>query len=231
LNTAFIIDGSTRAALIAKDPGNREIIKPLAVGDDVRRWRIEQKDRWLLYMYHGVDARKYPTIIEHLMAYKEQLESRATHQEWYELQQPQMRYTASFNKPKIMYPIICKEPRFTLDTEGTFTNDKVFVIPVNDLYLLGVLNSNVVWEYLKAICSVLGDADNGGRLELRAIYMSRLPIPNASDADRTTIAALARKCLDAKGQGPEVAEWEAEINERVARLYGLEAVEGVVGVR
>ena len=44
-----------------------------------------------------------------------------------------------------------------------------------------------------------------------------LPIPNAPD--REAIAELVEKCLDAKGVGCE--EWEAEIAERVAALYGL----------
>jgi len=38
-------------------------------------------------------------------------------------------------------------------------------------------------------------------------------------SDRTTICALVQKCLDAKGAGCEA--WEAEINARVAALYGL----------
>ncbi len=46
-----------------------------------------------------------------------------------------------------------------------------------------------------------------------------LPVPNASDADRAAIAALVQKCLDVKGVGCE--EWEREIDERVAALYGL----------
>ncbi|MCY7274279.1 MAG: hypothetical protein LH702_11190 [Phormidesmis sp. CAN_BIN44] len=33
----------------------------------------------------------------------------------------------------------------------------------------------------------------------------------------------AEKCLDTKGQN--VAHWEAEINDRVAHLYGLTAAE------
>ena len=37
--------------------------------------------------------------------------------------------------------------------------------------------------------------------------------------DRAAIAALARKCLDAKGVGCEA--WEKEIDDRVAALYGL----------
>ncbi len=67
------------------------------------------------------------------------------------------------------------------------------------------------------MCSTL----RGAFFEMRAIYLTGLPIPNASPADRNAIADLVQKCLDARGQGPEVAVWEAEIDERVARLYGL----------
>ncbi len=87
------------------------------------------------------------------------------------------------------------------------------------MYLLGVLNSTIAWNLLESICSTL----RGGWFELRSIYMSKLPIPNASPADRAAIEVLVQRCLDAKGQGPQVAEWEAEINARVARLYGLPA--------
>ncbi|GEM_PF-1664451 len=40
-----------------------------------------------------------------------------------------------------------------------------------------------------------------------------------TSSERTALAALAQKCLDAKGVGCE--KWEEEINERVAALYGL----------
>jgi hypothetical protein len=49
--------------------------------------------------------------------------------------------------------------------------------------------------------------------------MERIPIPDAPIAERAAITALVQKCLDAKGVGCE--KWEAEINERVAALYGL----------
>ena len=38
---------------------------------------------------------------------------------------------------------------------------------------------------------------------------------------RAAIEALAHKLLDAKGQGPQVAEWERELNALVYELYGL----------
>jgi hypothetical protein len=45
------------------------------------------------------------------------------------------------------------------------------------------------------------------------------PIPIASESDKEAIEELVQKCLDAKGV--DVIEWEAEINDRVAHLYGL----------
>jgi len=51
------------------------------------------------------------------------------------------------------------------------------------------------------------------------MYIKQLPIPAAAIPDRTAIADLAQQCLDKRGIGCEAEE--AEINERVARLYGL----------
>jgi hypothetical protein len=90
---------------------------------------------------------------------------------------------------------------------------------LNDLYLLGILNSSTLWYYLKNVCSVLGDADKGGRLELRSIYMNKIPIATATEAEQKAIEILVQKCLEAKGQN--VTQWEQEIDAIVARLYGL----------
>jgi hypothetical protein len=91
------------------------------------------------------------------------------------------------------------------------------------LYLLGVLNSSAIWDYAKARLTVLGDADKGGRLRFFRQFVEQIPIPNAPAADRTTIADLVQHCLDLKSVGYE--EYEREINERVARLYGLSTVD------
>lgn len=53
----------------------------------------------------------------------------------------------------------------------------------------------------------------------------RLPIPAAPANERDAIGALAERCLGAQGQGAQVAQWEAEIDERVGRLYGLSAAD------
>jgi len=81
----------------------------------------------------------------------------------------------------------------------------------NPKYLLAVMNSEFVkqWLVLK-------------RRSKQHIYpddWKSLPIPLVSKEEQLTIAALAQRCLDAKGVGCE--EWEQEIDERVAALYGL----------
>lgn len=137
---------------------------------------------------------------------------------WYEIQDS-VAYYSIFDKPKIIYPEIAKDSRFTFDTTGIYPLKTIFSIPISDLYLLGVLNSASVWNYLKEICPVLGDANKGGRLTLQEIYLEKLPIPKASDSEKEIISQLVQKCLNAKGVDCEV--WEKEIDDRVAALYGL----------
>jgi hypothetical protein len=213
-NKAFIIDEVKRGELIAKNIKSSEIIRPLVLGDDIRKWHIESKRRWLITTEIGVNINKYPAIFDHLKQWQAALEKRSDKGNyWWELRP--CDYYHLFNKPKIIYPVIAKESRFAFDITGTFTNDKGFIIPVSDLYLLGVLNSSHVWEYLKSICSEL----LGKSIELRSIYMNKIPIPIASTTEKETISQLVQKCLDAKGVNCET--WEKEIDERVAALYGL----------
>jgi hypothetical protein len=219
LNAAFIIDNETRTQLIEAGPACRAVIKPLAVGDDVRRWRICSKDRWLLYLYHDIDIRQLKPIIEYLRPFRAKLEARATKQNWYELQQPQLKFSEFMTRPKIVFPDIAKEPRFTLDRSGAFLLNTTYFIPSDDLFLLGVLNSRPMWCYCSERLSVLGDADEGGRLRFFRHFVEKLPIPKGDTAERSAVAALAEKCLNAQGVGCEA--WQSEIDERVAGLYGL----------
>ena len=224
LNKAYWINKETRDFLIHQDKASEEIIKPLIVGDVVRKWHIDQRGQWIIAAAIGVNISKYPAIYKHLQEWRTRLAARSDQGNyWYELRS--CVYYDAFEKPKIVFPDIAKDSRFTLDSSGAYVDMTAFVIPQKDLYLLGVLNSSLVWQYLRQTAAVLGDAEKGGRLRLKRIYMRSLPIPNAPTTDHTAITALTQKCLDAKGQGANVAQWEAEIDERVARLYGLSSAD------
>lgn len=214
LSKAFQIDGSTRESILESSPASDQIIKPLLLGRDIRKWRVDYKDRWLLYTYHGVDLSGLSGILDYLKPYRQQLENRATKQKWYELQQPQMRFMPAFAQPKIVYQRFQVKPRFCYDTKGTLLNDSVYFIPSEDLYLLGVLNSSSFWVEISRNCTYI---QNG--YQLLRNCLEKCIIPAAPAADREAIASLVQKCLDAKGVGCE--EWEAEIDGRVAELYGL----------
>jgi protein-tyrosine phosphatase len=221
LNKAFWLSRDEYKAIVRKQPQCAEILKPLLVGDDIRKWHMRDSASWLIYTPHGIDMSVYRAVVEHLRPWKDKLENRALDQQWYELQQPQFRYAAYFSKPKIVYPDIALESRFTLDVEKHYVDMTAFAIPSDDLFLLGVLNSSAVWAYLREKAAVLGDPAKRGRLRLKRQYLEQLPILTAPPNECSAITTLVQKCLDARGQGAGLADWEAEINERVARLYGL----------
>jgi hypothetical protein len=217
LNEAFVIDDETREFLIDSDHEALKIIKPFTTGRRVRRWTSSAQGSWLIYTRHGVDISRCLRLISHLREYKSRLESRATKQAWYELQQPQGYYAEQYEAPKIIFPDIAQRHRFSLDTTGQYPANTAYILPTSDLFLLGLLNSTPVEEFYLTISAQV----RGGYVRFFRQYVERIPIPLASPADKRPIEDLVQKCLDAKGQGPQVAEWEAEIDERVAWLYGL----------
>jgi len=227
-NSVFFIDKATRTELINADPRSADIIKPLAVGEDIGKWHIDRRDRWIIFTRRGIDINLYPAIKAYLSQYRDRLEPKPRDwppnkvwggrkqgsYRWYEIQDD-IAYHAEFNKPKIVYQEISTYQSFSFDRDGLYVNNKVFIIPVNDLYLLGVLNSSLAWHYLDETCSKL----QGGAFAMQSPYISKLPIPNAPEAERVAIAVLVQNCLDAHGIGCEA--WETETNERVAKLYGV----------
>ena len=222
-NKAFVIDGAKREELISQDPNSAEIIKPFAVGKDVRKWIVDYKDRWLIFTRRGIDIKRYPAIEEHLAHWKVELTPKGASREevgrkpgpyrWYEIQD-NIAYHAVFDEPKIMYNKFLVKPRFAFDAVGAMTNDATFLIPREDFYLLGVFNTQAYWREIEHHCTKI---QNGYQLIWK--YLQKTIIPNAPAADCDAIAELVQKCLDARGVGCE--EWEAEIDERVAALYGL----------
>jgi hypothetical protein len=191
-NRAFVINQDLKDRLVSEDSKNEEIIKPYLIGDNIRRYQIHFDETYVIFTRHGINIDQYPTIKKYLEQFRESLEPRPKDwqngewkgrkpgkYQWYEIQDSVEFYT-EFSKPKIVYPEIAMESRFSYDTMGLFINNKGFFIPTSDLYLLSILNSKTIWFVLKGICSVLGDQDQGGRLELRSVFLKDLPIRSIS---------------------------------------------------
>jgi hypothetical protein len=218
-NAAFVIDGAKRAELIAEDPKSAEIIKPLVMGRDIRRWTVDYRDTWLIYSHWNLDIAAFPAIKRHLAGWRRELglrpEVREGRYNWWCLARYGSEFAHLLDRPKIVYQEIATFQSFALDTRCVAVNNKVYFIASEELYLLGVLNSSVMWEYLHATCAKMV----GGALAMQTPYLASVPIPVAPAAVRAAISALVQRCLDARGVACE--EWEREIDERVAALYGL----------
>ncbi|MDP2796522.1 MAG: TaqI-like C-terminal specificity domain-containing protein, partial [Methanoregula sp.] len=240
LTKAFEIDLKTRNKIIELNPEAAEIIKPFVNGKNIRRFHLDFDNIFLIYTHHGIDMKKYPAIIDHLNQFKEELKNRATKQEWYELQQPQYGLKQYLESPKILLPDIAKESRMTYDTQGHFVSNTVYFIPTNDLYLIGILNSKLIFNYFKRISTVIGDADNGGRLRWFRQDVERIPLRtiNFTDpADKarhdrmialvTQMLELNKKLQDATLDhektllSRQVEAADAAIDALVYELYGL----------
>jgi len=148
-NEAFIIDQVTRDKLIEEDPKSAEVIKPFLVGEDVKSYSIDFQGRYLIWTYIGIPINRYPAIYRHLQQYQAQLEKRWDKGNyWWELRH--CDYYADFEGPKILYPEIAMSSRFAFDEDGYYTNNKAFLIPKNDKYLLAILNSSTSFLFFQS---------------------------------------------------------------------------------
>jgi len=193
LNKAFIIDSAIRKQLIEKDPKSKEVIKPLLVGDDIRRYEAHFRGSYLLYIPWHADIGQYSAVLDWLKGYKTRLQKRDSVKNngtcpWYALSRPRPEAQSMYESLKIVYPVISKGPRFVMDTNSYYCNDKVFMLPTNDWYLLGVLNSKSIVTWMVEALSPL----RGGFYEFRGAALENFPIPDAPTAQRERLAGLAR---------------------------------------
>lgn len=237
LNEAFVIDEATKERLIGEDAKSAGLIKPWLRGRDIKRWKANWSERYLITIPSSANKewpwsnaktekearslfnKTYPAIHRHLSQWSDKLIKRDDQgQFWWELRS--CAYYEEFEGPKIIYPNITKTNVFAFDTTGRFTNQKCFIIPTNDLYLLSVLNSKVGLQWFTKALPLL----RGGFFEPSTIFMKDFPIPHATSDQKAPIIALVNQILTAP-DSPDVPRLEADIDRLVYDLYNLTPAE------
>ena len=248
LNEAFVIDEETKRKLIKEDKKSAEIIKPFLAGKDVKRYQEPRSDKFLIFTRRGIDIDKYPAIKEYLLQFKTQLQPKPKDYKgktwkgrkpgsykWYEMQDA-VDYFEEFEKPKIIYPNILKQPEFTFDDKGWFTNQKCFIISLADKYLLAILNSKLNHYLFEQTLPKL----RGGFYEPSYIFFKDFPIvkPDLKIKEEKilydTLIKLSDSMLSLQKQKSEtkvpalleqvenqIAYTDKKINELVYQLYDL----------
>jgi adenine-specific DNA-methyltransferase len=180
-NEAFIVDGAKKDELIAADPKNAEIIKPILRGRDIKRYKVEFSDLWLINTHNGyqgvppIRVDDYPAIKVHLDHYWNKLKKRQDKGVTsYNLRN--CAYLSEFEKKKIVWPETSLANFLCLDKKGFFLDKTCFFMVPNSKYLLALLNSRVTQFYLSLLVSKM----RGGYFSMSKIYVEKVPIKKLS---------------------------------------------------
>ncbi|NIA11804.1 MAG: class I SAM-dependent DNA methyltransferase, partial [Nitrospiraceae bacterium] len=133
---------------------------------------------------------------------------------WWELRS--CAYYKEFERPKIIWGNLATIPQFTMDYSKAYVSAPANIIPGDDFYLLGILNSHIC----RWIIALEAAVRAGGFLEFKPMYVEKIPIVDVPSSPKIPIISLAKKIL-ANPDSPEVPQIEKEIDTLVYELYGL----------
>ena len=158
------------------------MLKPFLRGRDVKRWRCEPQDLWLIFTRRGIDIKAFPAVHAYLKPYQQRLTPgvpggrKPGSYEWYEIQD-NIAYWQEFNQPKIVYPDIYEHQTFAFDTEGYFFGNTCYFVPTDEKWFLSFLNSSLMeWFY-----GSISNRIRGGYLRAFSQYVGQIPIPTATE--------------------------------------------------
>ncbi|MEW6653758.1 MAG: TaqI-like C-terminal specificity domain-containing protein [Bacteroidota bacterium] len=226
LNEAFYIDLSTKKALLKEDSKNKEIIKPLLRGKDIKRYYYTFQNIYLINSHNGVKeldipridvVKDYPTIYEHLKHFKKDLEIRQDKGDhWTNLRN--CAFLEEFEKPKIVWLEISDKANYSYDDKGMYlTNSAYFLTGKNIKYILAILNSKLTDYYFFQITAKIA----GGRKRYTKQYVEQVRIPEIPVEQQKPFVKLVDKILESKQKGLDTAALENEIDIMVYKLYNL----------
>jgi len=197
-NEAFEITEAQRNAIVKGNSASALLIKPFFGGQDIRRYFVNNDGRYLIVIPSGWTraamlkskksahqlsereswswfSHEHPKLASHLEGYVEACRKRQDQGDyWWELRS--CDYYEYFDQPKIMFPDICKGPRFYLDRSGIYLSNTAYCLGVDDSYLLGILNSKLFWFTISNISIPFGIRAGEYRYRLIYQYMEKVPI-------------------------------------------------------
>ncbi len=172
-NEAFIIPTEKREEILnaCKTQEERKrtetLIKPILRGKDIKRYSYEWAGEWLINTHNGytsslkskippIDIAKYPATKAHLDAHYDTIATRCDQGDTpYHLRN--CAYLEDFEKEKIVWAEMTDEPRFIYDNKGFYTNQTCYFIARDDKYLFAILNSKVIYFFMRQMASNLGE--------------------------------------------------------------------------
>jgi len=219
----------------------KELIKPLLMGDDIPRYSPRLKNKVFVIYPHYLDNGKtkpyeeeelkdhFPKIYNYLSKFKNELQDKKIKYKtnakyWYSLHRA--REINLFEQEKIITPYLSLKGSMTIDKNNFYTNAKCYNLikkegSKNYNFYLAILNSKLLWFYLKSTGTVF----RGNYLAYTSDYLDNFPLPESRNSEDTNkVEHLVEKIFKAKAgdlNHKVIVELENQIDDIVYKLYDL----------
>ena len=209
LNEAFVVNRAIRDRLIAEHSSSAEVLKPFLRGRDVKRWRCEFADQYIIKIESSENrthpwsgkpdvqaeklfAKTYPAIHGWFESMRSGLIKRDDHGKYFwELRS--CRYWHAFDSPKVISTKISIQPTFSVDSAGYVLGNTSYFVPAGEhaYYVSALLNSSLFFGYAKRVFV----EKQGGWFEIQPQGLEQFPIPPATPAQQLFCERLAEALI------------------------------------
>lgn len=241
-NEAFVIDGLKRKELIDKDPKSSEIIRPVLRGRDIKRYKSEFADLWLIVSHNGykksngelvprININDYPAVKNHL----NEIELKRVSGEFGEKAKKakglfnrddqgftpynlrNCAYMEEFFQQKIIYQEMVQESNFLLDEKNNyFCLDTGRIIVGKDIKtLLPILNSKLFFFSVK--CFYGGGALGKKGIRMKHTFFDNFPVPKIDLLVKENLERCVDLILDNK-----LHQEDDAVDQIIYKLYNLD---------
>ena len=227
---AYFVDDET----IKKENLEQDIIKPVILGKEPKRYILLNPKRKAIYPYRLVNnkteiidehdlEKNYPNILNHLKRYKKDLltrkDSRVSFSEsgkvWYSYTRKGLLDV--FDRKKLIVGYITNTNNFCIDEQHyIFGVGRAFGIVLNseefDLnYLLGVLCSKLYYFLMKKECPI----KKGGFFKISSDYLNNLPVRKVSLEEQKSVSKLVKSIMPLKFKLNELKDKQTDEKSKV----------------
>jgi type II restriction/modification system DNA methylase subunit YeeA len=243
LNEAFIITTEKRNEILANCKTEEErkrteaIIKPILRGRDIKRYYYEWAGLWVIVIPAGWTnenrgnnnpekfiMEQFSSLMVHLKKYEKEAKKREDKGDyWWELRH--CAYYPEFEKEKVVYSEIVRQPQFYYDTEKFYIEATSFLMTGESVkYICGLLNSKSTSFFFKKWYAGGGLGEEGYRYKKE--FLENLLLPPITSSNKPIIQqieALVDKIIFAKKQNKnaDTSAYEKQIDQLVYKLYSL----------
>jgi len=227
----FVLSNEEMKRLILSE-NEKEFIKPFIKNSDIMQFKVNKSKLSLIYTKWSTQKKDIPIIYNHLSKFKPILEDQVKRYEenypWYALHRPREQWIFE-NPNKIVAPYRSKINAFSMIREPIYASRDVFFIStkegenIDEYYLLGILNSKVVFYWL-----FHRGKRKGNTLELYQTPLSNIPIKKGNKRVEEEISKIVKCIISNKGGNLPISEEIDLLNAAIYSLYDMTEEEIII---